>query len=379
VQIALSFAILAGALLFTRSLGNVLGRNLGFTSNRLLVAQLFPRSTYRGFDNPAYFRQLLGSLRSMPGVTAATLAHDRPVGLPYKRTILPAGVSSAGLSANYHLVAPGFFDTLGMRIVRGRDFDLNDDASRPLAAIVSARLAGLIATSEDASGDAIGQHVKIGEVKGEFEIVGIVSDATLDDPRAPDVPAIYAASFQQPDYLGWSEAIVRTSGPPVQIARALRSRIESLGREYPLRIDTVGEELDHALSPERVLALLSDFFGSVGLLLASLGLYGLLSYTVSRRTREIGVRVALGASRGGIAALILRDAAVLLGIGLTAGLALALAGTRAIAALLYGISGHDPAALGAAAGVLVLIAIVASLIPSLRAARVNPAVSLRHE
>jgi len=370
VQIALSFAILAGALLFTRSLGNVLGRDSGFSSDRLLVAQLFPRSTYRGFDNPAYFRQLLESLRTVPGITAATFAHNRPVGLPWKETIRPAGVT-----ATYHLVAPGFFDTLDMRIVRGRDFDLHDDASRPLAAIVSLRLARLIAPSED----AIGQHVKIGELKGEFEIVGIVSDATLDDPRAPDAPAIYAASFQRPDYLGWSEAIVRTPGDPAQLARVLRERIESLGREYPLRIDTVAEEIDHALLPERILALLSSFFGSLGLLLASLGLYGLLSYTVSRRTGEIGVRVALGASRGGIAALVLRDVAVLLAIGLTAGAAIAVAGARAIAALLYGISGHDPAALGAAAGVLVLVAIGASLIPSIRAARVDPAVALRHE
>jgi predicted permease len=370
VQIALSFAILAGALLFSRSLGNVLGRDPGFHSDRLLVAQLFPRSTYRGFDNPAYFRQLLESLRSIPGVTAATFAHNRPVGLAWRETILPAGVS-----ATYHLIAPRFFDTLGMRIVRGRDFDLHDDPSRPLAAIVSARLARLLAPS----GDAVGQRVKIGENKGEFQIVGIVSDAALDDPRAPDAPAIYAASFQRPDYLGWSEAIVRTPGDPAQLARALRKHIETLGREYPLRIDTVSEELDHALLPERVLAMLSGFFGGLGLLLASIGLYGLLQYTVSRRTGEIGVRVALGASRSGIAALILRDVAMLLAVGLAMGFALAFAGARVIATSLYGLSGHDPVALGAAAGVLVLVALGASLVPSLRAARVDPAVALRHQ
>jgi predicted permease len=370
VQIALSFAILTGALLFSRSLGNVLGRDPGFRADRLLVAQLFPRSTYRGFDNPAYFRQLLESLRSIPGVTAATFAHNRPVGLAWKQTIMPAGVG-----ATYHLIAPGFFDTLGMRMVRGRDIDLHDDESRPLAAIVSARLARLLSPS----GEVIGQRVKIGENKSEFEIVGIVSDATLDDPRAADAPAIYAASFQRPDYLGWSEAIVRTPGNPVQLARALRQHIEALGREYPLRIDTVGEELGHALLPERVLAMLSGFFGALGLLLASIGLYGLLSYTVSRRTGEIGVRVALGASRGGIARLILQDVAVLLVIGLAMGLAMALAGARAIAALLYGLSGNDPVALGGAAGLLAVVSVAASLIPSVRAARVDPAVALRHQ
>ena len=224
------------------------------------------------------------------------------------------------MNATYHLVAPGFFDTLGMRILRGRDFDLHDDESRPLAAIVSVRLAQLLAPS----GDAIGQRVRIGEKKTEFEIVGIASDATLDDPRVPNAPAIYGASFQRPDWLGWSAAIVRTPGDPARLGPALRARIESLGREYPLLIETVDREVDRILLPERVLALLTSFFGALGLLLAAVGLYGLLSYTVSRRTREIGVRVALGASRGAIAGLVLRDVALLLAIGLVAGLALAL-------------------------------------------------------
>jgi len=370
VQVALSFAILAGALLFSRSLGNVLGRDPGFRADRLLVAQLFPRSTYRGFDNPAYFRQLLESLRAIPGVTAATFAHNRPIGFaPWKKTIAPAGVSAA-----YRVVAPGFFDTLGMRIVRGRDFDLHDDSGRPLAAVVSARLARMLSPS----GDALGQRVRIADIKGEFEIVGIVSEASLDDPRGQDAPAIYAASFQQPENLGWSAAIVRTSGDPTQLARALREHIEAIGREYPLRIETVSDELRRDLLPERVLAMLSRFFSAAGVLLATIGLYGLLSFTVSRRTAEIGIRVALGASRRGIAWLVLRDVAVLLGIGLAAGLALAFAGARAVAAYLYGLSGHDPAALGVAAGVLVLAAIGASLIPSIKATRVDPAVALRH-
>jgi predicted permease len=370
LQIALSFAILAGALILSRSLMNLLGRDPGYRADRLLVAQLFPRSTYKGFDNPAYFRQLLASLQSIPGVTAATFAHDRPVALAWKQRIMPAGVN-----ATYHLVAPGFFDTLGMRILRGREFDLHDDESRPLAAIVSAGLARLLAPS----GDAIGQRVRIGEKKTEFEIVGIASDATLDDPRVPNAPAIYGASFQRPDWLGWSAAIVRTPGDPARLGPALRARIESLGREYPLLIETVDREVDRILLPERVLALLTSFFGALGLLLAAVGLYGLLSYTVSLRTREIGVRVALGASRGAIAGLVLRDVALLLAIGLAGGLALAWTGARAIAAFLYGLSSHDPAALGATAGVLLVVAVCASLMPSVRAARVDPVVALRHE
>jgi predicted permease len=370
VQIALSFAILAGALLFTRSLGNILRRNPGFSADRLLVAQLFPRITYQGFDKAAYFRQLLESLQSIPGATAATFAHNRPIGLLWKQTILPQNVS-----ASYHLVAPGFFDTLKMRILRGRDFDLHDDASRPTVAIVSANLARLLG----GNGDAIGLRVKIGDVKEEFQVVGIASDATLDDPRTPNAPAIYVPIFQRPDNLGWAEAIVRTSGDPARLARALREHVETLGREYPLRIETVGEEYGRALLPERILALLSGFFGALGLLLAAVGLYGLLAYTVSRRTAEIGVRAALGATRRDIAGLVLREVAIMLGMGLAAGVALAFAGGRAVSALLYGLSGHDPGSLLLAAGGLVLIAAAASLIPALRAARVDPVIALRYE
>jgi predicted permease len=369
-QIALSFAILAGALILSRSLTHLLHRDAGFSADRLLVAQLFPRSTYKGFDNPAYFRQLLESLRTMPGVTAATFSHNRPVGLAWKQRIMPAGVT-----ATYHLVAPGFFHTMGMRIVHGRDFDLQDDPGRPLLAIVSASLA----RSLTASGDGIGQRVKIGEMPGEFQIVGVASDATLDDPRTPNFPAIYAASFQRPDWLGWSEAIVRTPGDPAALGRALRARIESLGREYPLKIETVEDERGHMLMPERVLTLLTGFFGALGMLLAAIGLYGLLSYTVSRRTAEVGVRMALGATRTAIARLMLRDVALLLTAGLAAGVAIAWLGARAIRTFLYGLSSHDPAALCGAAAVLVLVALSASLIPSLRAMRVDPLEALRHE
>jgi predicted permease len=369
-QIALSFAILTVALLFSRSLGNLVQRDAGFSADRLLVAQLFPRSTYNGFDKPAYFRQLLESLRSIPGVTAATLSHGRPIGLPWKPMILPATVNAA-----YRMVAPGFFDTLGMHILQGRDFNLHDDERRPFVAIVSANLARLVAPA----GNVIGRRLRIGELKGEFEIVGIASDATLDDPRTPNTPAIYVSSFQSPDYLGWSDAIVRTHADPTRLERVLRERIESLGREYPFHIETISEEFDRVLLPERMLMLLTSFFGAVGLLLAAVGLYGLLSYTISRRTGEIGIRVALGATPSAIVALVLRDVAVLVAIGLAAGLAIAFAGARAIAAFLYGLSSHDPATLVLSAGVLIFVATMASLVPAIRAIRIDPLTALHYE
>lgn len=368
VQIALSFGVLSGALLFGRSLGRMARQDPGFAADRLLVAQLFPQSTYAGVDMPAYSRRLLDSLRSIPGVTAAAISHGRPVGYAWKQMVLPAN-----LGVTYHLVTPGFFETLGMRIVGGRDFRINDDASRPQVVIVSARLARMLWPSAR----AVGQRVRIGNEKGEWEIVGVASDALLDDPRKPDAPAIYVPLLQRPDYLGWDSAIVRTAGDPVPVARALRGRIEALGCEYPLRMETVAEEMGRTLLPERLLALVTGLFSALGLLLAAVGLYGLLSYSVSQRIREVGVRSALGATSSAIAAMFLREVARLLALGLAGGLALALLGGRALNALLYGLSSHDPASLAMSGAVLTIVALAANVIPSVRAARIDPVAVLR--
>lgn len=369
VQIALSFAIITGALLLSASLANVLNRDPGFSADRLLVAQLFPRSAgYQGFDKAAYFRDLLSAIRSIPGVTTASLSHNRPIAQPWRETLLPAN-----LSANYHIVAPGFFDTLGMRILQGRDFDDRDADGKPRVAIINTSLARKM----NPSGRAVGARVRIGQRAVEWEIVAVVSDANLDDPRSENAPHIYVPFFQEPGYMGWSEAIIRTDANPALQTRALREAIEHLGREYPLRIETVAEERDRSLTPERILALLSSFFGIVAALLASVGLYGLLAYTVGRRTAEIGIRVALGASPGSVIGLLMREVLWLLGIGLAVGLAITFATSRVFASLLYGLSPNDPMVLGIAGVLLAVTAGVAAYIPVVRVLRVDPALALR--
>lgn len=379
IQVALSFAIVSGALLFSRSLANITRPASGFQADRLLVAQLFPRAaSYEDFEKAPYFRELLRSLQSIPGASAAALSATRPIGpVAWKETVSPAGSrdSKNRTPANQHVVTPGFFEALGMSLLRGRDFDLRDDTTRPAVAIVSAKLA----RSLFASADAVGRHLKIGERQAEFEIVGITSDANLDDPRKPGAPGVYLAYFQQPDYMGWSEAILRSNGDPSALTTPLRQRMEALGREYPLRIETIAAERDMALVPERIVTVLSSFFGVLATLLAAVGLYGLLSYTVSRRTPEIGIRVALGSPHGSVVWLVVRDVLILLAVGLAAGLAITLAASRLISSLLYGLTGHDPVALILAAVALLGIAALATFIPVRRAVRIDPAVALRHE
>ena len=367
-QLGLSFAIVAAAVLFGRSVEGILHRDPGFSADHLLVAQLMPRTTYTGFDKAVYFRQLLQSLRAIPGVEAATLAHDRPVGMSWKTEILPAGAA-----ANLHEITPDFFDTLRIPILRGRDFDLRDNDSRPRVVIVSEKLGHALWPK----GDAIGRHFAIRDAPGDFQVVGIAANATLDDPRTPNAAAVYVPIFQTPDHLGWAAAIIRARGDPAGLTRALTASIESLGREYPLRIETVDEESGRTLMPERILSLLTGFFGATALLLAGIGLYGLLSYTVSRRVSEIGVRVALGATKSVIARMILREMTIMVAAGLATGIAIAIAGERVIQALLYDAAGKETTTLIATAGVLIACVMLAALMPALRAANVDPAVALR--
>lgn len=155
---------------------------------------------------------------------------------------------------------------------------LRNDESRSQVAIVNEKLARSISPS----GDVIGQHVRIGDLKSEVQVIGVAADATFDDPHTANAPAIYVSAFQRPDHLGWSAAIVRTPGRPAGLAHALRQRIEALGREYPLIIEPVDKELGRTLLPERTLSLLTTLFGLLALLLAVVGLYGLLSYTDRR-------------------------------------------------------------------------------------------------
>jgi predicted permease len=365
IQIALSFSIVCSAALFGRSLIGLVRHDFGFASDKLLVAQLFPRATYRGFDKSAYHRQLLEKLHQIPGVQSAAIAHERPIGFRRKAIVQPSGAAP-----NLQFVTPGFFETMKIPILRGRDFDLNDGIDRPHVALVSATLARAMGA------DPIGRHFKVSGEDGEFEIIGIVGN-TERDPRVTDNGEFYGAILQAPKYLSYANAIVRTQDDPVRLSESLRRQIESLGHEHPLQIETVDAELNRALSVERVLALLAGSFGAFALLLAAIGLFGLLSYTVSRRTAEIGVRVALGASRGSIAWLTLHEVMILLAIGLTSGLAIAVLGGRAIKALIFGVSAYDPAAIAIGIATLVAVSLASSLIPCLKASRIDAAAALR--
>jgi predicted permease len=275
------------------------------------------------------------------------------------------------------MVSPGFFRTLGIRLARGRDFGWSDDEQHPHVAILSSALAGRLFPS----GSALGQRIRFGFMP-EFqnlEVVGIASNTRLLDLHNGAAPVVYLSCFQYPQWTQQGNLFVRTRGAPEALARVVGHEIESLGHEYPLSTKTVAEAINQALVEDRVIAMLSSFFAALALLLASLGLYGLMSYAVTRRSREIGIRMTLGAPPGSVLWAVLREALALALFGIGLGIPCALASSRFIASMLFGLSSHDLSTLAAVALLLLMVALFAGYWPARRASRIDPMAAVRTE
>lgn len=212
-----------------------------------------------------------------------------------------------------------------------------------------------------------------------MEVIAIAGNADLGAVQNGKSAAVYLSIFQYPDHLLEPSAIVRAAGSPASAARDIRHQIESLGLQYPLRLETADREMDQALLEDRLLAMLSGFFGALALLLASLGLYGLVSYTVTRRTNEIGIRMALGAQRRSVTLLMVREILVLLLLGVGLGAIGSLAGSRFLSGLLFGLPANDRLTLAAVVGGLLIVGLLSAYFPARRAAGIDPMTAIRHE
>jgi predicted permease len=378
-QVAVSVVLVVGAGLFLRSLGKLRAAEPGFRTRDMLVVNLFPRPEgYKDLNLVDYYRQLTERISALPSVTSAGMIHIEPGSIVrWTEQIRPSGTTSAGLTSDFEMVMPGALRTLGIYLLRGREFNWQDDDHAPRVALLSRGLAEKLFPD----GDAIGKRLDITtEPKWHgLEIVGIVSDASLYDLRDTLPPTLYAPSMQYGDYMGWSEMLVATGASPSAMRDTLSGAIDSFGRESIFSIHTIEEGISRLLMKERLVALLSAFFGGLALLLAAIGLYGLLSYNVSQRTREIGIRMALGAQRGDVRAMVLRETFLLTGLGVASGLPCAIAASHLAAGLLYGVSGSDGVTLLGVIFVLAAAACVAGFLPARRATRVDPIIALRYE
>jgi len=379
-QVALSLVLLLGAGLFVRSFQRLRSLDLGFQKESVLEISLYPRpGGYKDLDLSSYRKQLLARISSLPGVASASFG-DAEIPSPqgwHDTVSATTADSTTGVRqmTNAASVSPGFFRTLGIPLLRGRDFVETDDQHHPRLAIVNSNLADRLFPN----GGAIGKRIRFGFMPDyeNLEIVGIVRNARIFDIRDATTPVLFLSSLQYPS--DWGSLIVRTQQSPEALTKTVTQAIDSLGHEYALRTRTVAQTIDAELVEERVTAMLSGFFAALALLLASVGLYGLMSYTVTRRTREIGIRVAVGAQRQNVLWLVLQETLTLALLGIAIGIPAALAATRLIAKMLFGLSPSDLPTITAVSLLLLLVALFAGYLPARRASAIDPIVALRTE
>ena len=382
-QIALTLALVAGAGFFGASLRSFYTLNLGVETQHVWNAMLSAHpARYQNFQPGPYYRDLVRQVETIPGVTSAVLANFVPF---YQGmgsavfAVVDASGTALELQAHFGIVTDGFFRLMGMKIVEGRDFRREAVEGAEPEATVSLSLA------EHLGGSAaiMDRHIRIGTA-GPYQklrVVGIASDAQLSlaDPTDLRPFAVYVNSWQHPTaQAGYPVLLLKTAGPTLP-ASMLRHTVDRAGREYVERMRSMDEEKDVALVENRVVAYLSGAFGLLALVLAATGLFGLLTYQVASRTGEIGIRMALGARRGQIQWLIMRQISGLLAGGAAAGLAVALLEGRAMGSLLFGVRAGDPRLLAAAVLVLAATALLAAWLPARRAASVDPMLALRHD
>lgn len=378
-QVALSLTLLMIAALFVRSFEKLRSNNPGFRTNDVLLAGIFPKpGGYKNLDNSTYYRELTDRIANLPGVQSASISHSVPaMNLEGRVSVVtaPAGPGVKGFDADLQMVAPRLFETLGITLVAGRDFAWSDGEQAPRVAILSQNLAQQLFPSCS----ALEQHISLGAEaeRQNLRVVGVVSNASYWSVRKQNSREIYIPALQ--GYIQWGELLVRTNGDPRAVASGVRQAVDSLGHEYVTSTKPLSAHVNRSLMPERVTAMFSGFFGCVALLLASIGLYGLMSYAVTRRTQEIGIRVALGARHRSVLWMILRETLGLLFAGLAIGIPCALIATPLIASQLFGLSPRDPATLAFVAFALLVTGALAGYLPARRATRVDPLVALRYE
>ena len=329
-------------------------------------------------DLPPYYRELLEEAANLPGVASAGYASvDVPTGDNWRDTVSSlAGDSNADNArlASIVSVSPGWFRTLGIRVSAGREFDWSDDAQHPRVAIVDSNLARRL----EPSGDAIGMRVRFGVYPDyqNLQVVGVARPAHIVDLRDPNAMVIYIPMTQFPS--NTPKLFVRNSTDAVP-TRAIENIVQSFGRDYISSASTLEANASRAVNQDRVTAMLSSVFGASALLLAAIGLFGVMQYTVTRRSREIGIRMALGSQRGRILRLVLRESLLLTTIGVVIGIPAAVLASRMMSHLLFGVTPADPVSFAIALIALLVVSISAGFVPARRAASIDPAVVLRAE
>jgi predicted permease len=383
-QIGLSLLAVILAGLFLRTIWNLQAVGLGYPKEKLLLVTVDGvRAGYKGPQLTNLWRDLNARLQALPGVKAASYSINGLFsGSEADDEIVVEGFtpqSEDEKTSRFDMVGTGYFAALNIPLLRGREFGLQDGPSAPHVAVINEAFADRFFAGRN----PIGRHITEGSdsQKNVMEVVGVAGNARDHGLRGQVPPRFYVPGDQGIDGPNeWATFEIRTAGDPQRMLDIVRKTIVSVDANlFPSKEHTLVESLESSMSQPRMIARLCAVFGTVGLLLAAGGLYGVLSYGIARRTNEIGIRMALGAAPGRVINMVLRETAIVLAIGTVLGIVLTIACARVIAGRLYGLSTLDPLTILSATGLFAIVAAVAAIVPAARAARVNPIAALRHE
>jgi predicted permease len=384
VQVALSVVLVVAAGLFAHSLADLRAINPGFVAQNVLTFSLDYPQAWKGADKEKHRERLLARLTEVPGI--ASISYGMPG--PYQNGDSTASIrvpgsdrtAREGAEISTQSIGPAYFETIGMRPLRGREFDQTDFRSTRKVAVVNE---AFVREFLPRTPDPIGRILSFDDSKPEggepTYIVGLVHDILHDGLKTRAKSTVYVPLRESP--FNFDPAlVVRTQLPPASLLPVIRREIGQIDPQVALvEPRTLRERVDDSIFVERMIATLSGFFGALALLLAAIGIYGVMAYAVTRRTAEIGLRIALGAAPAKIAWMVLRDGLVLIGLGVAIGLPLSLAAGRISASLLYGVKPNDPLTFVVTITVLSAIGVLAAFLPARRAAAVEPVDALRHE
>jgi putative ABC transport system permease protein len=381
-QVALSVVLLMGALLFVRSLRNLTTLNVGFQQSGMLVVGVdFERLHIPGERNVEYKRDLVKRVQALPGVDSAADARMVPFGDNSSNdNVLTEGSDVEKGVAWINNLGPGYFETIGTPLLAGRDFNDRDTATSVKVAIVNEAFVRKIL---DETKDPLGKRFRIHEPPGKprplYEIVGVAKDSKWRDMHEEFLPFMYFPAAQEEKPGPDDQILVRSALPLTSLIGSLKETIGNVNPGIDLDFKVMKTSIHESLLQDQLMATLSGFFGFLAALLAAIGLYGVISYMVVQRTKEIGIRMAIGAERVDVLKLILNEATVLTVTGLVIGAGLALGAAQAAKSLLYGLKPRDPITLVAAVVVLSAVAAFASFLPAYRASKLDPLIALRYE
>ena len=378
IQVALSLVLSVSAGLLLRSLRNLEMQDVGFDRAHLLVVTTAPVQTGRvGAALPPFYERLRQKLATIPGVAAISLTNGGildgdDAGAPTETLPIAGQAPKPGILSRRFAVVPGFFETVGLSLRAGRDFNEHDAMTAPKVAIINETMARFFFGDDDPLGHRIGDD--------HMEIIGVVPDAKYGTPR--DHRAIWYVPFSQNMrlmQLNWSLAIL-AAGPPDGMVEEVRRALREVDSTLPvINVTTVDQRLGDVLVQERLMTKLATWFGGFALLLAALGVYGVVSFAVTCRTNEIGVRMALGAQRRDVLGMVLNEGLLLVIAGIVIGLPVTLGATRMISSRLFGVNAADPLTITGATLLMLAVAAFAGVLPAYRASRVDPMVALRCE